>query len=61
MARSKATVQEDAQAFSKEELLNAKVFENRKDLLNVLLNDEEGISIEEAQERIDAYLKGKVE
>lgn len=61
MAKSKSTLQEDVQTFSKEELLNAKVFENRKDLLNVLLNDEEEISVEEAQERINTYLKGKVE
>lgn len=61
MAKSKSTLQEDVQTFKKEELLNAKVFENRKDLLNVLLNDDEEISIDDAQERINTYLKGKVE
>lgn len=44
----------------KEVLLSAKVFANRRDILNALINENEELSIEEAQIRINNYMKGKV-
>lgn len=46
--------------FSKERLMNAAVFANRKDALGVIIRDDEEITIEEAQERLDKFMKGKV-
>ncbi len=46
--------------FSKEDLLNSKVFADRKDILNVVLKDGEGVTIDEATKKIDAFMKGKV-
>ena len=46
--------------FTKSELLTAKILKNRKDILNVLIKDDEKLSIREAQERIEKFMKGKV-
>ena len=39
--------------FTKLELLSAKIFKNRKDILSVLVKDDEKLSISEAQEKIE--------
>jgi len=46
--------------FTKLELLSAKIFKNRKDILSVLVKDDEKLSISEAQEKIEKFMKGKV-
>lgn len=46
--------------FTKKELLSAKIFKNRKDILSVLVKDDEKLSINEAQEKIEKFMKGKV-
>lgn len=46
--------------FSKEQLVSAKQFHNRKDILGVVLEDGKEYSFEEAESLIDKYMKGKV-
>ena len=46
--------------FTKEQLLKAAVFSNRKDALNVVLEDEKLYSVEEAQDKLEKFMKGKV-
>lgn len=46
--------------FTKEQLISSKLFKNNKDILNVLIQDNEEISIDEAQKRIEKFRKGKV-
>ena len=46
--------------FTKAELLTAKIFKNRKDILNVVLRDGEKYTQNEAQEMIEKFMKGKV-
>ncbi len=49
-----------AEKYTKAKLINAKQFANRKDILAVLIKDDEELSIEEATKRIDEFMKGKV-
>lgn len=46
--------------FSKENLLSSNIFKNRKDILSVLIKDDEKLSIQETQERLNKFMKGKV-
>lgn len=46
--------------FSKEQLLTAVKFANRRDLLEALLKDGESYSIAEVEKKIGDYMKGKV-
>lgn len=46
--------------FSKEQLLASKSFESRKDALNVLLDDNKLYSIENTNQILNKFLKGKV-
>lgn len=46
--------------FPKEKLLTAARFANRKDALGVVIRDGEEITIEEAQARLETFMKGKV-
>lgn len=46
--------------FPKEKLLKSKMFENRKDALAVVIKDGEEISVEEANARLDKFMKRKV-
>ncbi|MEG2050892.1 MAG: hypothetical protein RR012_01180 [Oscillospiraceae bacterium] len=60
MATKKEKTVEPAEKFSKDSLLNAAVFANRRDALAVVIKDGEKITIEDAQERLDKFMKGKV-
>lgn len=51
---------EQATTYSKKTLLNAKIFANRKDALNVLVGDDELLSIDEVQERLNNFMKEEV-
>ena len=46
--------------FSKEQLLAAKRFRDKRDLVNALLNDGELYTMKSVEERIEKYKKGKV-
>lgn len=46
--------------FTKEQLLNSAVFNNRKDALGVVIQDGEEITIQEVHERLEKFMKGKV-
>lgn len=45
--------------YTKNNILNSKKYQNRKDLLNVLLEDKE-YSFKEVDVLIDKFMKGKV-
>lgn len=46
--------------FSKENLLSAKTFNDKKDILSAVVNDGEVITLKEASDRIKTFMKGKV-
>lgn len=46
--------------FTKKQFLSSKLFKNNKDVLNVVIKDDEELSIKEAKERIENFMKGKV-
>jgi hypothetical protein len=46
--------------FSKEKILKSKRFEDRRDLLNAVLKENELYSMDDVQTMLDEYLKGKV-
>lgn len=50
----------DNNVFTKEQLLSSKDFRDRKDILMVLVADDEVITKEEAAKRITKFMKGKV-
>lgn len=57
---TKKKMPEPQETFTKEALLASGYFDNRKDALAALIEDGEEISIEEAQTRLDEFLKRKV-
>lgn len=57
---TKKKMPEPQDTFTKEALLASGYFDNRKDALAALIDDGEEISIEEAQTRLDEFLKRKV-
>lgn len=59
MAVKKETPDE-AVKFPKEKILRAAVFADRRDALGVVIQDGEEITIEEAQARLDKFMKAKV-
>lgn len=46
--------------FSKEQMLAAKRFQGRRDIVNVLLAPEEQYTVEAVEQMIEAYMKGQV-
>ena len=46
--------------FSKEQLLAAKRFQDRKDIVNALLSPDEEYTVETVEQMIEKYMKGKV-
>lgn len=46
--------------FSKAQILQAKKYMNRKDLLNVLLKDDQFYTLDEVDALIDKFMKDKV-
>lgn len=46
--------------FSKEQLLGAKCFESRRDIVDALLVQGKQYTIKEVQEKIASFMKGKV-
>ena len=46
--------------FTKSQLIACEKFRNRRDIVNALLTDSGTYTIEETEEKITAYMKGKV-
>jgi hypothetical protein len=46
--------------FSKEQILSSVAYSHRKDILGALIADDEYISLEEVQNRLDKFMKGQV-
>lgn len=46
--------------FTKIQLLNSAIFNNRKDALGVVIQEGEQITIEEVHSRLEKFMKGKV-
>ncbi len=47
-------------SFSKEQLLAAKRFQNRRDILNTLLSPDKQYTVEAVEKIIENYMKGQV-
>lgn len=62
MATKKAKTIETktAPVFSKKALLKADVFAGKTDVLSAVIKDSENLTVEDAQARIDKFMKGKV-
>lgn len=46
--------------FTRKSLMKSEVFSDRKDAIAVVVKDGEEVSIEEAQARLEKFMKGKV-
>lgn len=46
--------------FTKQQILSAKKYRHRQDILNVLLKDDKEYSLEQVDELLDKFMKGKV-
>ena len=46
--------------YTKEQLLSSAVFRNRKDALQVVIQDGEKVTVAEAKTRLKNFMKGKV-
>ncbi|HBF2177005.1 hypothetical protein KLM55_14500 [Clostridioides difficile] len=55
---SKTLSKEENYKFTKEQMVNSKIYVNRKDLLNAILKDNELYSFSEVEEIIDKFMKG---
>lgn len=49
-----------AERYTKVQLAGANRYRNRRDILTVVLEDDKKYSVEEAEEAINRFLKGKV-
>ena len=47
-------------SFSKEQLLAAKRFQERKDIVNALLSSDKQYTVEAVEQMIEKYMKGQV-
>lgn len=52
--------EQEVETFTKEQLLSAKKYSNRKDILGVLLEDGKQYSFEQVDTLMDDFMKGKV-
>lgn len=60
MAKETETAVEKAAMFSKAQILQAKRYAKRRDLLYVLLEDDKTFTFEDVDSRINKFMKGKV-
>lgn len=58
MAKKESKV--DSIAFAKSQLLKSTKYQNRRDLVNALLDDNKKYTIEEVDTLIDEFMKGQV-
>lgn len=47
-------------AFTKEQLLSANVFRDNRDALNAIIGEDETLTIDEAKDRLNEFMKRKV-
>ena len=57
---AKAKEIEQISAYSKEQILSSKKYENRRDILGVLLADGEEYTTDKVDTLLDKFMKGKV-
>lgn len=67
MAKSKSSVavaerksERDEQKFTKQQILSAARYKNRKDMVSALLDDGKTYTITEVDQMVDQIMKGKV-
>ena len=60
MPTEKAAAEKKAVVFTKENLLSSRRFQNTRDALAVCLTDGKKYTIEEAEKKLGAFLKGRV-
>lgn len=58
--KEEVTKETKSSSFSKEQILSAAKFANRRDLLSVVLEDGKTYTVEDVQKEIDKFMKGKV-
>lgn len=56
----KQPVKKESNVFTKEQLMNSKTFIDDRDILYVVINDDEKLSNDEVRKRIENFKKGKV-
>lgn len=47
-------------AYSKEQILSSAAFSQRRDILGVLIKDDEKITLTEVNDRLEKFMKGQV-
>lgn len=57
---AKKTEQKQEPKFSKSQILKARIFADKVDVLNAILSDSDTLTITEVSTRIDDFMKGKV-
>lgn len=57
--KSKNQVKENPR-FTKQQILESNKYKHRRDLINTLLQDKKTYELEEVDERIEKFMKGKV-
>lgn len=60
MANKKISKTNSETAYTKEQILSSAEFSHRKDILGALIMDDEIITKSEAKNRLDKFMKGKV-
>lgn len=59
-SKAKKTVEKAEPMFTKEQILSANKYRNRKDILGSLLEDGKNYSFKQVDELMDKFMKGKV-
>lgn len=59
MANKKVEMKQE-KVFTKAQILASKVYKNRRDVLGVILADDKSYTLEEVQNLLDKFMKGKV-
>jgi len=60
MAKKTTVTEESEPTFTKEQLIHSKRYAHKRDLLTALLKDGEALTLSQADEQIETYLKGRV-
>lgn len=58
--KEKKTTKTVVEKFTKKSLLQSKKYLDRRDILNVLIKDDEEITLNEIDKRIEKFMKGSV-
>ncbi|MBQ8765405.1 MAG: hypothetical protein IJZ16_01240 [Clostridia bacterium] len=60
MAKKQTAEIEQNVAYTKEQILSSRKYENRRDILGVLLRNDENYTFEKVDSLLDKFMKGKV-